>query len=1142
MKFLRIVSLILTLIPLLPETIFSQHNNFQTFSIDKGLPHSNVYSMMQDSRGYLWAGTEGGLSRFDGINFRVFGKRDGLSGSNIRSLMEDSKGNIWIGTDEGISIYTGKRFHKITSENGLKGKVTLAFFEDADHSVWAGTSDGGINNIRMVSEDSFLIKNISEINGISNNTVFDIYQDKEKRLWLATFGGINIITPGRDSFDITVLRGGKDIPSDMLLNIEEDIKGNLWFGTGDAGVFKIVKSKDGKVGDVIRYNFFNGFPSNTVWNILSDNKRGEVWFATGDNGLCRLNEDSSRYGFITYDVHNGLPNNQVLCLMQDNEGNLWMGTNGGGMCKLQGDHFSHFSEKDGFSNNIVRTIIQDGSSYWFGTDGGGLTKMNFSGNIPVCEIFNTKKGMSSDFISALANGKVQNNVYLWIGTTNHGIMKYDGKKFFSFTENEGLISNRVNCLYIDTKGIVWCGTAGGISRFDGVKFLNVSTEGMMMSDEGVKTIIEDRKGNMWFGTAGGLARYTGDGNLRTFDEVEGLINKDVNAIAEGPDGNIWIGTKSGGLYVFDITMNDTNAISLAADERTIFSNAIISLAFLDEKTIVAGTFKGINKITIDGKRVVSAKNYNNTDGFLGMECNDNAIYKDKYGSIWFGTIKGATRYSSLLERNNPYPPQTHITAVKQFFKNVDWKSKVDSITQWFDLPISLVLPYSENHFTFEFAGITFTNPDKVLYSYKLEGLENDWSPMQKDNKVTYSGLAPGEYTFGVVAVNENRKLAHPATFKFIINPPWWRTWWFYSLCAIALIALVIMYIKIREKKLKEEKAILERKVAERTAEVVKQKEEIEVKNKNLEHANSEISHQKEIIEEKNKDITDSITYAQGIQQAILPPDEKFRKFLPDSFILFRPRDIVSGDFYWMEVAPLDPPDTDGLIKTDGGESANGNRQLVLFAVCDCTGHGVPGGFVSMVGNNGLTRTVNEQGIVHPAKILDKAAVMVEETFSVGKRKDGMDVVLCGICSDNDKVELEFAAANNPLYIVRKKEKGLLSENGIELQPDCESATHLLFQVNADKQPVGAYEFRKPFTNHLFNLLPGDTIYLSSDGFRDQFGGQKGKKFMAKNLKQILVSIQEKSMEEQKNFLNETIENWMSGFGQNDDICMIGVRV
>lgn len=334
-----------------------------------------------------------------------------------------------------------------------------------------------------------------------------------------------------------------------------------------------------------------------------------------------------------------------------------------------------------------------------------------------------------------------------------------------------------------------------------------------------------------------------------------------------------------------------------------------------------------------------------------------------------------------------------------------------------------------------------------------------------------------------------------------------------------------------EKLIREQNMVLEQKVKERTAEVVKQKE---------------------IIEEKNKDITDSINYAQGIQQAILPPDDKIRQYLPDSFILFRPRDIVSGDFYWMDVVEKadgsisSSADEKNEIRGDNFNKLTGKQadRLILFAVCDCTGHGVPGGFVSMVGHNGLSRAVKEQGLIRPAAILDRAAIMVEETFSKGNRKDGMDVVLCSLRQDHPagNSEIEFAAANNPVYFARKKGNGKPAENGMELQPEAETDTHWLFQVDADKQPVGAYEYRKPFTNHRFSLLKGDTVYLSSDGFRDQFGGPKGKKFMAKNFKQLLVSIQGKSMQEQKNILSAAMEDWMKGYGQNDDICIIGVRI
>jgi serine phosphatase RsbU (regulator of sigma subunit) len=325
----------------------------------------------------------------------------------------------------------------------------------------------------------------------------------------------------------------------------------------------------------------------------------------------------------------------------------------------------------------------------------------------------------------------------------------------------------------------------------------------------------------------------------------------------------------------------------------------------------------------------------------------------------------------------------------------------------------------------------------------------------------------------------------------------------------------------------------------------------------VEQVNLEVLEKNKIIEHKNKDITDSITYAQGIQEAILPPDDKFKKFLPDSFILFRPRDIVSGDFYWMEVASLNPPGTQtenndyiNLSNSGGGVSspASGGATgglVVLLAVCDCTGHGVPGGFVSMVGHNGLTRTVNEKGIVYPAKILDSASLMVEETFRKGKRKDGMDAILCALTTgDHSTTFLEFAGANNPLYLVRKRENGPLVDMLQNESPvaDITTETHSLYHISPDKQPVGAYEFRQPFTPHRFHLKKGDTLYLSSDGYRDQFGGPKGKKFMAKNFKQVLISIQEKSMEEQHTILTQTIDNWMKDCEQNDDICVIGVRV
>jgi serine phosphatase RsbU (regulator of sigma subunit) len=283
-------------------------------------------------------------------------------------------------------------------------------------------------------------------------------------------------------------------------------------------------------------------------------------------------------------------------------------------------------------------------------------------------------------------------------------------------------------------------------------------------------------------------------------------------------------------------------------------------------------------------------------------------------------------------------------------------------------------------------------------------------------------------------------------------------------------------------------------------------------NKQLEAFNKEIMHQRDIIEEKNKDILDSIKYAKRIQEAILPSDKVLRAGLPNHFVLYRPKDIVSGDFYW--AAPVRKSDFSGF----------------LIATVDCTGHGVPGAMVSVVGYNGLNRAVQEYGLYHPNELLDKLNELVEDTFSKHESevRDGMDISLCLI--DPVGMKMEWSGANNPIWMVR---------NGV------------LTETKADKQPIGRYEGRKPFTRHQFDLLPGDAIYIFSDGYADQFGGPDEKKFKAAKMKELIMGMQDESMAFQCNRLDEALLEWRHWPGPNgepreveqlDDVCVIGVRV
>jgi serine phosphatase RsbU (regulator of sigma subunit) len=259
------------------------------------------------------------------------------------------------------------------------------------------------------------------------------------------------------------------------------------------------------------------------------------------------------------------------------------------------------------------------------------------------------------------------------------------------------------------------------------------------------------------------------------------------------------------------------------------------------------------------------------------------------------------------------------------------------------------------------------------------------------------------------------------------------------------------------------------------------------------------------LEYKNKEIMDSISYAKRIQNAILPPQKLVKENLADSFILYKPKDIVAGDFYWME-------------KTNNG---------ILIAAADCTGHGVPGAMVSVICNNGLNRSVREYGLNNPADILDKTREIVIQEFEKSEEevKDGMDIALCSIenTASDDFTNIKYAGANNPLWIIRK-------------------GTSEIEEIKADKQPIGRFLKEKSFTTHDVQLNTGDCFYIFSDGIADQFGGENGKKYKSSRFKKLLLSICHESMERQKILINETFEDWKGSIEQLDDVCLIGVRL
>lgn len=381
----------------------------------------------------------------------------------------------------------------------------------------------------------------------------------------------------------------------------------------------------------------------------------------------------------------------------------------------------------------------------------------------------------------------------------------------------------------------------------------------------------------------------------------------------------------------------------------------------------------------------------------------------------------------------------------------------------------------------------------------LEGADADWSPDRKETSVTFSGLSSGTYTFKVIAAGANGVWnKQPATFSFTISPPWYRSTSSFIIYFIVIVGGTYFIVKYRERALLKEKKILEDKVTERTAEVVKQKEEL--------------VHQNEIIEEKNKDITDSINYAEKIQRAILPDPERIQKALPESFILFQPRDIVSGDFFWYAEPPVQA----------------GKGPAILLAAADCTGHGVPGAFMSMINTSLLNEAVNEKKILQPNEILNQVRrgiiSALKQKGTSGEQKDGMDVGIISLEMQSGSCKLQFAGANNSMYIIRKSDPSTIEE------------------IDPDPMPVAISDRMYDFKNNEIELVKGDSFYIFTDGYADQFGGPKGKKFKYLQFKQLLISIQDKSMAEQKHILDQTMVNWKGELEQIDDILVIGVRI
>ena len=824
-------------------------SDFTTFNTDNGLPIDGILSSCMDHLGNLWFGTSGGgVSRFDGKSFVNFDATHGLANDGIYAVKEDSRGNMWFGTYAGgVTCFNGKSFVTYTTSDGLANDIIWSIEEDRKGNLWFGTVGGGASRFEP---DKRKFTNFSTKQGLPANEIWSIEEDHLGNIWMGSSEGLSRFDPMTEKFTHFTIANG--LANNTVRAVIEDRSGHLWIGTEGGGVNRY----NPDTGKFINYTMSDGLADNRLWCITEDS-RGDIWMGTVDGGVTRYESATDR--FTTYSTAHGLVDNYVWSITEDKSGSLWFCTIVGGVSRYDGQSFTSFTPAQGLTNYNVMSMMEDRSGQlWFGTYGGGLSRFEGSSFTN----FTISQGLANNYVHAI---KEDRSGLIWLGTWE-GLSCYDPVKniFTNFTTLQGMASNHVRSLEEDRSGNIWIGTEdGGISCYDPVKkvFTNFTTR-QGLSHNFVTLIFQDSSDNLWFGTfGGGVSRYDGE-SFTNYSKAQGLPNNDVFSINEDSPGNIWIGTL-GGLSLFKINQGTFTNFSTAQGLPNI---AVMQLVVKKKGYIYAGTDVGICELTDSSGNWQVGRVFNNATGYPVKDVNmgSKVMLIDRQEHIWIGNGSKKTalvRFAPGKLQSKTHSSKTILQKVKLDETDVCWYDllspapdsvtlaqqemttygkyltkqeredflnkfegiRFDSILPYYPVPVNLVLPYRHNNISFEFVSTETSNYQSVRYQYKLEGYSRDWSPVTDKTTVEYGNIGEGKYTFILKAKNPEVTWSAPVKYAFRVLPPWWRTWWAYTLYALLFLTGLKIFTQWRERNLRKEKEKLEQTVEIRTAEVVAEK-------------------------------------------------------------------------------------------------------------------------------------------------------------------------------------------------------------------------------------------------------------------------------------------------------------------------------
>ena len=1025
----------------------AQIYKFQNYTNDKaGLCNDFVYSIAQDKHGFIWFATEAGLCRYDGIRFLP--PDDNLSSANVSTSFRDNRGNVWFGYENGIIVkYDGVDF--AIADSSVNAVVTQ-IVQAPKGEILAATQTRGL--IRISTKTEHLIRNLE--NFMINTICFA----GDERLMVGTHDGLYLFQYNSEGQEMNLIANCDEMIYLTVKFIIPKVGGEgFWVATETDGIFYVTVGENRFTATRIN---IPGLEEAQVQSIFED-VQGNLWISTFVKGIIRvqLTEDIHVLKTGIYNTANGLGSNYVKQVFSDNQHNIWVATSGDGVASITNTAFSYFEELKPVGDNATAIFSADNSEYWIAGTGAII---RITSESETNQIWGRNEEVPNEKITALQTDDKGN---LWIGTEKSGLYKLskDAKKVSSFYKEDNSLSNTIQALIIEDEKI-WMATRNGVLVIDiktGKRTEQYNTIDGNLPHNNIQDIFRDSQNRIWIATnSNSLIDIKNSKRIDLPDNVE----TEISAITEDEQRRIWAATNGKGVYLFDETRDTIIHFTTKDDLKSVYCYAIVS----DGNGYVwVGHRSGLTSINTQR---LSINTYGTENGIRG-DVNHRAMMLNKSGELLIGMTEGVMMYDIKSDKPKDIVPMLNLSRVL-----------INDIPYNPFKPISL--PYDQYKIQFDFVGLQYSSPGSISYQYQLTPYDSrGWSSLSTSTTAIYPRVEHGEYSFWVKACNSENCTGETMLFTIKIRKPYYLTPWFGLLIISGILGLGYIVIAIRERNHRIFQEYLENELKARTKEVRKQKEEIEI---------------------KNRDITDSINYAQRIQFSVLPSTSTLLEHCTGAFIFYRPRDIVSGDFYWFDYFPVN------------------NRLLIVCA--DSTGHGVPGAFMSLIGTTLIKDIAMRSNVLNPADILYRLDENVQSTLNQNRdseqANDGMDIIVCEI---NTKTNFaKIASAMRPYVIY---------QNGTPTT------------YKSSRSSIGGqYVDNKSFNTHEIQLSKGDVIYMFTDGYTDQFGGPSGKKLKMTRLQNILDDIHHREMEEQYRVIKENFDLWKGHNAQVDDVLMIGVKI